>query len=201
MFYIEEPVIDAGSDAPRLQSAIRECGVWVVIPHLPTGLTAAETDATLGALIDRLFVEQGIDAYVAWYYTPMAVSFTRHLKPLATVYDCMDELSAFRGAPSIMRHNERELLAHADVVFTGGQSLFAAKQHCHSRVHLYPSSVDVPHFARARKPLDDPADQFDIPHPRIGFYGVIDERMDLDLLASVAGMRPDWQIVMIGPVA
>lgn len=199
VFFIEEPVFDA--HASRLERTVRECGTWVVVPHLPTGLSTAETDATLRSLIDAFFIEQDIDTYVLWYYTPMAMSFTGHLRPLATVYDCMDELSAFRGAPAIMRHYERELFARADVVFTGGQSLFEAKRSHHPRVHLFPSSVDVPHFARARGKVADPLDQSAIPHPRVGFFGVVDERMDLDLVSDIAEARPDWQIVMIGPVA
>lgn len=198
VFYIEEPVF--GADGPHLHSTLRECGVWVIVPHLPNGLTAAETATAMNSLIERLFLEQGIEAHVLWYYTAMAIPYTRHLAPMAAVYDCMDELSAFKGAPAIVRQHERELFARADLVFTGGQSLFEAKQPHHSRVHLFPSSVDVPHFARARQALPDPPDQSIISSPRIGFYGVIDERMDLDLLAGIADARPDWQFVMIGPV-
>ena len=199
VFYVEEPVFDA--DTPCLHSTIRECGAWVIVPHLPDGLTAAEIDETLCDLMDQLFSEQGIEAHVLWYYTAMAIPWTRHLTPLATVYDCMDELSAFQGAPPILRQHERELFARADLVFTGGQSLYEAKRPHHSSVHLFPSSVDVPHFAKARQPLPDPSDQAGIPGPRIGFYGVIDERMDLDLLAGLAEARPEWQIVMVGPIA
>lgn len=198
VFYIEEPVF--GADAPWLHSTIRECGAWVIVPQLPNGLTADEIDEVQCDLMDRLFIEQAIDAHVLWYYTAMAIPCTRHLKPLATVYDCMDELSAFQGAPPILRLHERELFARADLVFTGGQSLYESKRPHHSNVHLFPSSVDVPHFARARQPLADPDDQASIPGPRIGFYGVIDERMDLELLACLAEARPDWQIVMVGPI-
>ena len=130
----------------------------------------------------------------------MALAFTSHLKPQAVVYDCMDELSAFAQAPPQLRTRERELLARADVVFTGGQSLYEAKRDSHPNVHLFPSSVDVPHFAAARTLTLQPPDQAAIPHPRLGFFGVIDERMDLDLLRDVATLRPDWHIILLGPV-
>jgi len=148
-----------------------------------------------------LLAEHRVRSYILWYYTPMAMAFSHHLDPLATVYDCMDELSAFAGAPPEMQAHEKELLARADLVFTGGQTLYEAKRDQHPHVFAFPSSVDVPHFARARQTMRDPADQCAIPHPRLGFFGVIDERMDLDLLAGIAQARPAWQLVLIGPVA
>jgi len=137
---------------------------------------------------------------VHWYYTPMALAFTSHLKPQTVVYDCMDELSAFAHAPATLRLREAELLRRASVVFTGGQSLYEAKRGRHPNVHAFPSSVDVPHFARARQISVDPPDQAGIPRPRLGFFGVIDERMDIELLAGVAAARPQWSIVLVGPV-
>src|SRR4051794_1186902 len=130
----------------------------------------------------------------------MALAFTYHLRPLGVVYDCMDELSAFAGAPASLRARERELLTRADVVFTGGQSLYEAKRGAHPNVHAFPSSVDVNHFAAARRRHDDPPDQQAIPRPRIGFFGVVDERMDMALLSGVAERRPDWHLVLLGPV-
>jgi UDP-galactopyranose mutase len=130
----------------------------------------------------------------------MAVASTRALEPLAVVFDCMDELSAFAFAPAELREAECALLNRADLVFTGGWSLYEAKRARHPRVSLFPSSVDVPHFARARQPINEPDDQQLIRHPRVGYVGVIDERMDLALIDGVARARPDWQLVMIGPV-
>jgi UDP-galactopyranose mutase len=177
-----------------------EHGVTIAVPRLPEGLSSEATDEALRGLIDELFEARRIDKHVLWYYTPMALSFTRHLRPLAVVYDCMDELSAFFGAPPAMRDREAELLRRADVVFTGGHSLFEAKRHAHPNIHPIPSSVDVAHFGRARKMRGDPPDQARIPRPRAGFFGVIDERMDLELLDGLADARPSLQLVMIGPV-
>jgi glycosyltransferase involved in cell wall biosynthesis len=113
----------------------------------------------------------------------------------------MDELSLFACAPPLLRERERELLRRADLVFTGGQSLYQAKRSQHHNVHAFPSSVDRAHFAQARSMLDEQPDQRCLPRPRLGFYGVIDERIDLDLAAGIARLRPDWQLVLIGPVA
>jgi UDP-galactopyranose mutase len=130
----------------------------------------------------------------------MALSFTDHLRPAATVYDCMDELSAFQGAPAALQVREQALLERTDLMLTGGQTLYEAKRGQHANIHPFPSSVDVDHFARARRVTVDPPDQAAIARPRLGFFGVIDERMDIELLAGVAAARPDWQIVLLGPV-
>ncbi len=199
VFFIEEPI---ATDGPaRMDVSTPRPGVWVAVPRLPEGMVAREAEAMQRLLLDELIAERRVRSYILWYYTPMARAFSRHLDPLVTVYDCMDELSAFAGAPQEMRKREAELLARADLVFTGGQSLYEAKRGQHPHVFAFPSSVDTAHFARARRPIEDPADQASIPRPRLGFFGVIDERMDLDLLAAVADARPAWQLVMIGPVA
>jgi UDP-galactopyranose mutase len=129
----------------------------------------------------------------------MALAFSRDVASSAIVFDCMDELSAFRGAPPELLAHEAELLERANLVFTGGQSLYEAKRKRHRRVYAFPSSVDVAHFAAARRTKSDPQDQQPIPHPRVGFFGVIDERMDLELIDRVAAARPHWQLVMLGP--
>jgi UDP-galactopyranose mutase len=112
----------------------------------------------------------------------------------------MDELSKFKFAPPMLLALEQELIDLADLVFTGGSSLYEAKKDRHPSVHCFPSSVDRMHFAKARARQFDPADQEDLPRPRLGFYGVIDERFDIDLLGEIAAMRPDWSFVMVGPV-
>lgn len=134
-----------------------------------------------------------------WFYTPMALAFAGHIQGRVTIYDCMDELSAFRGAPPELIERERELLARADLVFTGGYSLWEAKRELHDNAFAFPSSVDVAHFATARHAQGDPSDQAAIPRSRLGFYGVIDERFDIELVAEVARLRPDWHIVLVGP--
>jgi UDP-galactopyranose mutase len=195
VFFIEEPVW-CEDTIPRFDLQ-QSHGVTVAVPHLPRG---GDSEALLRELVDELRVTQAIHRYVLWYYTPMAWAFTRHLSPDAVVYDCMDELSSFANAPAELQQREAELLSRADVVFTGGYSLYEAKRHTHPNIHPFPSSVDVEHFAQARQISSDPADQAAIPHPRFGFFGVIDERMDLELLDGIAAARPSWHFVMLGPV-
>lgn len=199
VFYVEEPIFDNGS--MHMEVSRRDCGVWVVVPHLPEGLRSEiALEAVQRAMVDRLFKEHSIRDCVLWYYTPMALSFTRHLEPLATIYDCMDELSAFKGAPPALCEREEELFQRADLVFTGGQSLYEAKRERHHAVQAFPSSIDHAHFGQARTLAAEPDDQAGIAHPRLGFFGVIDERFDIELLDGVAAARPDWQFIMIGPV-
>ncbi|MEH1823674.1 MAG: UDP-galactopyranose mutase [Nostoc sp.] len=198
VFFIEEPIF---SEEPLGRLDINEDsnGVVVVVPHLPQGLSEEAINADLQVLIDGLFAEHNINKYICWYYTPMAIAFTRHLQPQAVVYDCMDELSAFQGASPTLKNYEAELFSRADLVFTGGESLYESKVNQHPNVYAFPSSVDVPHFGQARN-IQEPEDQAHIPHPRLGFFGVIDERMDIELLAGIAEARPDWHLVIIGPV-
>jgi UDP-galactopyranose mutase len=199
VFFFEEPVY--GQGPLRLDVSQREENLYVVVPHLPEGLLSeVAVEAIQQALVERLISEQSITEYVLWYYTPMALGWTSHLKPAAVVYDCMDELSAFKFAPRALREREAELLGRADVVFTGGQSLYEAKKDKHPNIHAFPSSIDRAHFAQARELTAEPADQAGIPHPRMGFFGVLDERFDAALLEGVADARPDWHFVIIGPV-
>ncbi len=199
VFFFEEPIY-VKDQMVQFDISVRDDNLYVIVPLLPKGISEAEAEHSQQAIINELIAQKQINDYLLWYYTPMALSFTRHLKPLATVYDCMDELSAFRGAPRAMIEREAELLKRADVVFTGGLSLYEAKRDQHHNIHPFPSSIDASHFAQARFIEGEPRDQADIPHPRLGFFGVIDERMDIGLLDQIARERPDWHIVMIGPV-
>ena len=134
---------------------------------------------------------------VAWFYTPMALPLLDTLNAQAVVFDCMDELSAFHFAPPQLLQREAELLRLADVVFTGGPSLYKAKKGRNPNVYCFPSSVDAKHFAQRPAEADD---QAPLPHPRLGFFGVVDERFDLPLLGAVAQAHPEWQLPIVGPV-
>lgn len=199
VLFVEEPTF--GVQTPHLDITPREGGVDVVVPRLPDGRSSDEICTLQRQFLDVLLARRMGRQVVLWYYTPMALAFSRHLQPAVKVYDCMDELANFAGAPPQLRSLERELLASADLVFTGGASLYEAKRTQHPHVHAFPSSVDVPHFAAARTWKLEPPDQAQIKRPRLGFFGVIDERMDLALIRSLADARPDWQLVMLGPVA
>jgi UDP-galactopyranose mutase len=201
VIFWEEPVDVAADETAYLQ--VREAedapNVRIVVPHLPQDMPEDAREAALKRLLDaHLASVRG--PLIAWYYTPMMRPFSRHLEPAVTVFDAMDELSKFKFAPVKLLDLEQELIDSADVVFTGGSSLYEAKKHRHSNIHCFPSSVDRAHFAKARARQFDPADQEDLPRPRLGFYGVIDERFDTELLAKAAEMRPGWSFVMVGPV-
>lgn len=198
VFYWEEPVLGAQAAFVEVRDVSRT--LKVAVPHLPAVLSSAEISKVQRFLLLQLLTQHQVSDPVLWYYTPMAMHFTRDIPARAVVYDCMDELSAFRGAPAGLREAESDLFRRADLVFTGGNSLYRSKRSQHSAVHCFPSSIDREFFAGARKIHADLEDQANIPHPRLGYSGVIDERMDLSLLAQAADARPEWHFVMLGPV-
>ena len=201
VIFWEEPVDIGPRETPYLSERGAEGfpNVRVVVPHLPPGLSDERRLEILSGLLDVRVAGLG-GHVVAWYYTPMMLPFSRHIDRDVTVYDAMDELSKFRFAPPMLLDLEQELIETADLVFTGGSSLFEAKKDRHPSVHCFPSSVDRAHFAKARAAGLDADDQRDLPRPRLGFYGVIDERFDIELLDRIAAMRPEWTFVMVGPV-
>lgn len=194
VFYFEEPKIgDSDTYIVNLQN-----GVWVV-ELLITGYDET-TNNRIQHLIHKVLKEYKIENYISWYYTPMALQFTSELTPEMVIYDSMDELSAFRFAPPQLLQFEEELFIKADVVFTGGNSLYQAKKSRHHNIHAMPSSIDKEHFGQARSIQQEPDDQMGIGFPRLGFFGVVDERFDIELLREVSAQRPNWQFVIIGPV-
>jgi UDP-galactopyranose mutase len=197
VWFVEEPVFEPGH--ARLDVEQRGRGLHIVRPVLTPGLDTADVDASVSRLLGDLADGERIQSPIAWYSTPMALPWSSRLTPALVIYDCMDELSAFDGAPLRMGELESRLLQSADLVFTGGHSLFEAKRGRHPNVHEFPSAVDVDHFGHARRPMPDVPDQRGMPRPRIGWFGVIDERMDLGLLAGIADRRPDWSFILVGP--
>jgi UDP-galactopyranose mutase len=201
VIFWEEPLFASPERTPRLDMNVdADSGVVVLTPVLPECVPPEEHPAMLKGLLDTVVAAIEGDV-IRWYYTPMMLPFSRHLEAACTVYDCMDELANFKFAPPELTLLERELMGLADVVFTGGYSLWEAKRERHPNIHPFPSSVDRAHFAKARVLRGEPADQANIPWPRFGYYGVIDERMDLGLLEALADARPEWSVVVVGPVA
>lgn len=202
VFFVEEPVIEGSRPGVRI---LDRGGVTVVQPLLPPDTDPAIALLHQGDVAERIAAQAEGRPLVLWYYTPMALAFGHRIAADAIVFDKMDELSAFAFAPPDLRALEGALMESADVVFTGGVSLYTAARDRSANVHCFPSSIDVAHFGAARRGsgivAGDPADQAGIARPRIGFFGVIDERMDLPLIAEVAARKPDWQLVMIGPTA
>ncbi len=203
VFYVEEPFFHNDDlIGPHLEVKERQNGLKVLVVHLPQRLRGQEAaaDQAQFEVLSAYFDQQKIKQFAAWYYTPMALGKSRLFKPALTIYDCMDELAAFKFAPSELREREQELFEKADLVFTGGQTLYEAKREQHADAHAFPSSIDKAHFGQARGAIAEPADQAKIAHPRIGFFGVIDERLDLELLRGLSAAHPEWQFVIIGPV-
>lgn len=196
--FIEEPIYHQAPDT--FHARLSGEGVWVVTPLLNEYPSDISLISRQKHIINLLFIQKKIDKFIAWYYTPMALKISSHLKPEMTIYDCMDELSAFKFAPAELKIMETELFSKAHLVFTGGHSLYQAKRHAHHNIFPFPSSIDKEHFSRARNRLAEPKDQQSIPPLRFGFYGVIDERFNINLIKEVAARRPEWQLILIGPV-
>ena len=201
VFFWEEPI---ACDHPRAyleHHSFPEDGVIALRPRVPHWWDRKQTETALRELLDTLVATAIPVAPVLWFYTPMMLGFADHVRAENVIYDCMDELAAFAFADPLLVEREAALIKRADVMFTGGYSLYEAKRNRHDAVHPFPSAVEVKHFAAARGDIAEPADQASIAGPKLGFYGVIDERIDLALIDAVAAARPDWQIVMIGPIA
>jgi glycosyltransferase involved in cell wall biosynthesis len=199
VYVVEEPQV--GGVVPVLRTRTVD-GVVVATPVIPDSTRGGDRLGLAAQLVERLAARRGIVAPWLWFWTPQLLPLSARVDAGAIVYDCMDELGSFRNPPAELVERERQLFAVADIVFTGGQALYEAKRGRHPRVHPFPSSVDVDHFRAARRPLRrDPADQAPIPHPRLGWFGVIDERFDGRLVQAVADARPDWHLVLLGPVA
>jgi len=211
IIFVEEPVTDTDIDKPYLESYPgRTPGaqpVTVVRMHYPSadhywiGHNDPRTQMDYETLLLDYLAQEEIHTPIVWLYTPVAAPFVAVLQPQLLIYDVMDELSAFKGAPAALKEADRRLLGQADLVFTGGASLYRARQPYSHKIHLFPSGVDMEHFARAdREVFAKPADIANLNSPILGYFGVIDERMDLALLAHVAAAHPEWNLVMLGPV-
>ncbi len=199
VYFVEEPFHDAHGE-PTLSFTSKADNLWIVRPHLPSGVTNEEAERLQKNLLDRFLKNKNLDDFIFWYYTPMAIAFSGHLKPALTIYDCMDELSHFKNAPVKLTQFETELFKKADIVFTGGQSLYDYKKERHTNIHAFPSSIDKKHFEQARSVKQEPVDQGIIKGPKLGFYGVIDERFDIELIKEMADLRPDWNFILLGPI-
>ncbi|HKG26367.1 MAG TPA: glycosyltransferase, partial [Thermomicrobiales bacterium] len=160
------------------------------------------TQDTYSKLLADYLKMEGIHDPVLWLYTPMAEAFSKTIPHCLLIYDVMDQLSAFKGAPPEIAQLEPALLKRADLVFTGGVSLYEAKFPSNRHTYLFPSGVEIEHFSKAaeRDSHPIPGELAGLEGSIIGYFGVIDERMDLELLAYIAAARPEWQIVLIGPV-
>ncbi len=198
VYYVEECIYSSEEDGYSINVTIEN--VMVIVPHLNNSLTRKDEKQRLENILKNIFIEHSIRSYIFWYYTPMALAYTANFNPQVTIYDCMDELSAFKFAPPALKLFEQQLFKKADIVFTGGNTLYEAKKAQHHNIYSFPSSIDKAHFKTARKHIEQSADQQNIPHPRLGFYGVIDERFDIKLIKQAADAKPEWHFILVGPV-
>ncbi|MEI2265833.1 NAD(P)-binding protein [Erwinia sp. CGal63] len=198
ILFVEEPIYQAGPE--EIHTSSPAPNVTVIQPHTDVHAPGFHDSqiAPLQQLLATLIDDS--DQPLVWFYTPMALPLLTGLKPRAIIYDCMDELSAFDLAPRQLQQRESALMSRADLVFTGGTSLYEAKKSKHPHVYCFPSSVDAVHFEQALDRSNGHPLQANLPPLRLGYYGVIDERMDLPLIAALADSHPEWQIVMVGPV-
>ena len=198
VFFIEEPIFTENEEKLHIENFNEN--LFVVTPHIKSGLPEEEVHNRQRKFITKLLDNMNVNKFFSWYYTPMALPFTDHLTPELVIYDCMDELSAFKFAPPQLTILEKELFKKADVVFTGGHSIYESKKSEHHNIFPFPSSIDKHHFGAARTMKEEPIAQRNIPSPRFGFFGVVDERFDIELIDNVAKARPDWHFIILGPV-
>jgi glycosyltransferase involved in cell wall biosynthesis len=210
VLFVEEPILLDDVRGERLAITQPVPNVYRAVPRLPAYLRESYDRAivTTRALVQEAVGKRGplagkFSGAVQWFYTPMpAPAMLGAFNERGVVYDCMDELAQFRFAPTDLAERERLLLANADVVFTGGHKLYTSKSRYHDNVHFFGCGVDAAHFAAARAPETAvPADVASLPRPVFGYFGVIDERLDYELIARLAESNPSASVVMIGPVA
>jgi len=208
VLFIEEPHFDLNDgDEPVLEIEAAQANVTTAALHLPGSLRG--TDAVNPLMlhyariaIDSVNGEGRFDNPLHWYYSPMESAWSLGEIPgRGVVYDCMDELSQFAGAPRELLDNEKRLMNAADIVFTGGYELWLKKSQQHPNVHFFGCGVEYDHFSKAQdKSADVPADVRDLKRPIVGWFGVVDERVDYNLLRRLSELRPDYSFVIVGPV-
>lgn len=208
ILFVEEPMRTEG--VPYMYSAYVDSNIRVLVPYTnedSSGFTDRQVMVITPLLEAWLKVEEDLSAgYGIWFYTPQALPMKDLFSPEFVVFDVMDELSLFKGAPAQLKDREKELLQVADVVIAGGPSLWKAKKEVRPDVINLPSAVDASHFSPKHGEELEQIDHYeaalehDIPHPRIGFFGAIDERLDIELIEAIAEADPHWHVVMVGPV-
>ena len=201
-----DPAEIAAADAPRIDEQPDSHGVRRLQPVFPVDLldTPGHNYRELWLkLLPTVLAEAGSNTIV-WVSSPLLSYLVAAALPHVrfAVYDCMDDLASFKDGSALMREREEQLLRQAELLFTGGLSMYEARKMRHPRAYCFPSGVDVAHFSRAEdQATREPAAIAGIPHPRLGYFGVLDERIDWPLIAQVAEQRPDWHWLLVGPTA
>lgn len=154
--------------------------------------------------VKRMLKKLKLKDPILWIYHPRYLHTIGKFKEKLIVYDCMDDFTSLLSTYEDRERNagnEEMLLKKADMVFAGGYSIADLKRDSRERIHVFPSAVEIDHFKNA---LSDnlvlPDDIKSIPHPILGYWGAIDERVDHDLLKKLAIKHPEWSIVLLGPI-
>ena len=187
VFFVESPIFGM-TEIPRLFLKETTENVLTVVPHLPHEFGPMQMETLLADLVDELIYEEELIDFTVWYDSPKAWAYTQHLTPEAVIYDCDQD-----------HDDDKDLMARANIVFASSPSLCEKKEQEHSNVHSCPSAINHPHFKQARLKLTAPDDQINIPHPRIGFYGNVDEKLNTHLISEMAKLRPDFHFIILGP--
>jgi UDP-galactopyranose mutase len=206
VIYVDPPQIVNHGDRPYLQEQPGACGVNVIHPIFPNAIldTPGHNFRELWlSLLPEVLDEAGANT-ILWVSSPLADYLVAEALPHVkfAVYDCMDDLASFRDGNEMMREREAHLLTRVELLFTGGRSMYEARKTRHPRVHCFPSGVDIAHYRQAQGIAEaEPAALAWIPRPRLGYFGVLDERIDWPMIATIAEERPEWHWVLVGPTA
>jgi glycosyltransferase involved in cell wall biosynthesis len=187
ILFIEEPIVGSNSTLKKINDQLH-----VLQPQV-------EKIEDIPEVLPQFIKNKNIP--IGWFYSASFSPLLSYFDFNQIVYDCMDELSLFKGAPLHLIEQEKYLIGHVDILFTGGKSLYESKKQLHSNVYCFPSSVDYHHFSKAKNGIVVPNDIKNISSPIVGYFGVIDERIDLQLLHQTAQKASNVSFVMIGPLA
>lgn len=193
VWFFNPPVIGAKQDLLKTTADVQNISIGDIFT---AAKNEKEANAALSLLMDDFIKTSFIEPFALWYCGPAAIEWTRNLNALVTIYDCTEHITASPKLSAL----EQELLRKADLVFTSGQSLYQDKFAQHPHVFSFPNSVSTEDFAAAKHKYQDPEDQKHIPHPRLGYFGRINERIDFALIKELAELRPDWQVIFVGPL-
>lgn len=197
ILFIEEPIFYTDQNKGSARELKINTHLTVVQPRIDWNNPAQLAEITQAFLSEKEVTE----APLVWFYSPAFVDVIDEMEFSTIIFDCMDELKNFKGASPELLEQENRLLKIADVVFTGGKSLYESKKRFNHNVHCFPSSVDRKHFEKALNTVAElPTDLQKVKQPIVGYYGVIDERIDVELIGKVAKALPHISFVMIGPV-
>lgn len=196
VFFIEEPIFTETNQV-SYRKVFVENGVEVIKPVLPNDLTHTEIAEAMKRVVDDLIEDEFIINFSTWYDYAKAIEYSRHLSPISTIYDCVQETNPEK--PSELSVHEIELLEKADLVFAASDKLYTHRKNQHHNIFNYPNSIDLSHFRQARK-VSEPLDQKKITGPKLGFYGEINNQINFELLTDMADYRPSWNFIMVGPI-